>query len=138
VCSSCCRSSAPWCRSRLKRSSLAHSSSWTTSCSCNDHLHLHCCSSSRWSTQNWSRRRSLQPSLGPCLGSPSSSIVARPCSCSCACSCGHASTGTCHPSLTCACSCPSLGSRRQSISACLTRSMSSCSSSCPSSSRVAY
>jgi hypothetical protein len=125
-------SSAPWCRSRLQRSSSARSGSWTISCSCDDHLHLHYFLSSRWSTRNWSRCRSLQPSLGPCLGSPSSLIAARPCTCSDACSCGHASTGTCHPSLTCACShpCsrPSPGSRRQSVPACRTKSMFLCSS----------
>jgi hypothetical protein len=52
VCSSCCRSSAPWCRSCLSRSSSARSGSWTTFCSCDDHLRLHCCLSSRWSTRN--------------------------------------------------------------------------------------
>jgi hypothetical protein len=91
--------------------SSARSGSWMTSYPCDYHLHLHCRLSSRWSMRNWSRRRSLQPSLGPCLGSPSSSIIAHPC----ACSCGHASTGTCHPSLTCAwshpCSRPFRGSQ---------------------------
>jgi hypothetical protein len=108
VCSSCCRSSAPWCRSRLSRSSSTRSRSWTTSCSCDDHLHRHSCSSSRWITRNCSGRRSLQQSLRPFLDSLSSSIVARPCTCSCACSSGHASTGTCHPSLTRACIHPCL------------------------------
>jgi hypothetical protein len=69
-----------------------------TSFHCVDHLRLH----SRWSTRNWSRRRSLQPSLGPCLDPPSSSIVA----CPYACSCGRALISTCHLSSTCACSCP--------------------------------
>ena len=115
-----------------------------TSCSCADHLHLHCYSSSRKSRRSWSRRRSLRPSLGPsCRGRPSSSTVARPCACSCA--CDRASIGTCHPCSIGACSRPcsrpcspsSPGSRRRSVLACRTESTSVLSSSCSPGSRAA-
>jgi hypothetical protein len=52
--SSCCRSYEPCHISHLSRSSSARSSSWMTSCSCADHLHLRCYLRSRKIRQSWS------------------------------------------------------------------------------------